>query len=140
MSMLSLPTKSNTRSNRNHRYRKPLPFDVLNRHFTEDRLTGFPQRQVLAYTRRMAGNGDDLKVLSQFVLNKILSSKTAQPGKAQAGQSELAHRKHNTGNLWFTKGQVRSECLTYTFRASCSSALLSRVQVPALFTETNVFV
>ena len=29
------------------------------------------------------------------------------------------------------KGQVRSECLTCTFRASCCSARLSRAQVPA---------
>ena len=28
-------------------------------------------------------------------------------------------------------GQVRSECLTCTFRASCCSACLSRAQVPA---------
>ena len=30
-------------------------------------------------------------------------------------------------------GQVKSECLTCTFRASCCSARLSRVQVPAFF-------
>ena len=29
-------------------------------------------------------------------------------------------------------GQVRSECLTCTFRASCCSARLSRAQVPVL--------
>ena len=29
-------------------------------------------------------------------------------------------------------GQVRSECLTCTFRASCCSARMSRAQVPAL--------
>ena len=29
-------------------------------------------------------------------------------------------------------GQVRSECLTCTFRASCCSARLSRAHVPAL--------
>ena len=28
-------------------------------------------------------------------------------------------------------GQVRSECLMYTFRASCCSTRLSRAQVPA---------
>ena len=30
--------------------------------------------------------------------------------------------------FWF-ENQVRSECLTYTFRASCCSACLSRAQV-----------
>ena len=35
------------------------------------------------------------------------------------------------------KGQVRSECLTCPFRASCCSARLSRVQVPA-FTGYSV--
>ena len=30
-----------------------------------------------------------------------------------------------------TSGQIRSECLTCTFRAGCCSARLSRAQVPA---------
>ena len=34
-------------------------------------------------------------------------------------------------------GQVRSECLTCTFRASCCSACMSRAQVPA-FTGPSV--
>ena len=45
-----------------------------------------------------------------------------------------------TAGKWiFTmgKGQVRSECLTCTFRASCCSAHLSRAQVPA-FASSSV--
>ena len=35
------------------------------------------------------------------------------------------------------RGQVRSECITCTFRASCCSARLSRAQVPA-FADSSV--
>ena len=35
-------------------------------------------------------------------------------------------------------GQVRSECLTCTFRASCCSARLSRAQVPDALSGTRV--
>ena len=34
-----------------------------------------------------------------------------------------------------SSGQVRSECLTYTFRANCCSACLSQARVPAHFSE-----
>ena len=39
--------------------------------------------------------------------------------------------------VFFKEGQVRSECLTCTFRASCCSAHLSWAQVPA-FTGSSV--
>ena len=45
---------------------------------------------------------------------------------------------HLTGSLSLDQsGQVRSECLMCTFRASCCSAHLSRAQVPA-FASSSV--
>ena len=51
--------------------------------------------------------------------------------------SECGCEKHNIDNITHIiiavrSGQVRSECLTCTFRASCCSARLPRAQVPAI--------
>ena len=44
---------------------------------------------------------------------------------------DLSSRSMNGSNVCDQCKQVRSECLTCTFRASCCSACLSRAQVPA---------
>ena len=61
------------------------------------------------------------------VVKLLISHKSVQC-KIWAIGLLLVTKKINTDTV---PGQVRSECLTCTFRASCCSARLSRAQVPA---------
>ena len=55
---------------------------------------------------------------------------------------EIKIRTQSTVCLWYVvwhrPGQVRSECLTCTFRTSCCSARLSRARVPAFAWHSSV--